>query len=59
MSRGRFVAAVLLLLLLPLATMVPALAALGCVTAVWVALHTYELVRWREAIAESRAALTS
>ena len=58
MSRGRFVAAVLLLLLLPLATMVPALAALGCVTAVWVALHTYELVRWREARAESRAALT-
>ena len=59
MSRGRFVAALLLLLLLPVATMVPALAALGLVTAVWVALHTYELVRWREARAESRSLLTS
>ena len=58
-SRGRFVAALLLLLLLPLTTMVPALAALGLVTAVWVALHTYELVRWREARAESRSLLTS
>ena len=58
-SRGRFVAALLLLLLLPLATMVPALAALGLVTAVWVALHIYELVRWREARAESRSLLTS
>jgi hypothetical protein len=44
-SSGRFVAALLLLLLLPLATMVPALAALALITAVWVALHTYELVR--------------
>jgi len=58
-SRGRFVAALLLLLLLPLATMVPALAALALVTAVWVALHTYELVRWREARAEARSLLTS
>ena len=54
-SRGRFVAALLLLLLLPLATMVPAIAALALVTAVWLALHTYELVRWREARAESRS----
>jgi low temperature requirement protein LtrA len=58
-SRGRFVAALLLLLLLPVATMVPALAALALVTAVWLALHTYELVRWREARAESRSVLTS
>ena len=58
-SRGRFVAALLLLLLLPLATMIPALAALALVTAVWVALHTYELVRWREARAEARSLLTS
>ena len=58
-SRGRFVAALLLLLLLPLATMVPAIAALALVTAVWLALHTYELVRWREARAESRSVLTS
>jgi len=58
-SRGRFVAALLLLLLLPLATMIPALAALALVTAVWVALHMYELVRWREARAEARSLLTS
>ena len=58
-SRGRFVAALFFVLLLPVATKVPALAALTLVTAVWVALHTYELVRWREARAESRSALTS
>ena len=58
-SRGRFVAALLLLLLLPVATRVPAIAALALVTAVWLALHTYELVRWREARAESRSVLTS
>jgi low temperature requirement protein LtrA len=58
-SRGRFVAALALLALLPLATAIPALAALGLVTAVWVALHTYELVWWREARAESRSMLAS
>jgi low temperature requirement protein LtrA len=58
-SRGRFVAALALLLLLPLATVVPALAALALVTAVWLALHTYELVWWREARAESRSMLAS
>jgi low temperature requirement protein LtrA len=59
LSRGRFVAALALLALLPLATMVPALGALALVTAVWLALHTYELVWWREARAESRSALAS
>jgi low temperature requirement protein LtrA len=58
-SRGRFVAALVLLLALPLATMIPALAALALVTAVWVALHAYELVWWREARAESRSLLAS
>ena len=58
-SRGRFVAALVLLLLLPLATAVPALAALALVTAVWLGLHAYELVVWREARAESRSTLTS
>jgi low temperature requirement protein LtrA len=57
LSRGRFVAALALVLLLPLATVVPALAALALVTAVWVALHVYELIWWREARAESRSAL--
>ena len=59
LSRGRFTAAVLLLLVLPLAAAVPALAALALVTAVWLALHTYELVWWREARAESRSMLAS
>jgi low temperature requirement protein LtrA len=58
-SRGRFVAALVLLLVLPLATAVPALAALALVTVVWLALHTYELVWWREARAESRSVLAS
>jgi low temperature requirement protein LtrA len=59
LSRGRFVAVLALLLVLPLATAVPALAALALVTVVWVALHTYELVWWREARAESRSMLAS
>jgi low temperature requirement protein LtrA len=58
-SRGRLAAALALLLLMPVATMVPALAALALVTAVWVALHAYELVWWREARAESRSVLAS
>ena len=59
LSRGRFVAALALMLLLPAATAVPALAALALVTAVWVGLHIYELVWWREARAESRSMLAS
>ena len=59
LSRGRFVAALALVLLLPVATVVPALAALALVTAVWLALHTYEFVWWREARAESRSMLAS
>jgi low temperature requirement protein LtrA len=58
-SRGRFVAAVALLLVLPVAIAVPALVALALVTLVWVALHAYELVWWRESRAESRSALAS
>ena len=54
-SRGRFVAALVLLLALPVATVVPALAALALVTAIWLALHTYELIWWREARAETRS----
>jgi low temperature requirement protein LtrA len=56
LSRGRFVAAIALLLVLPVATAVPALVALALVTAVWLALHVYELVWWRTARAESRTA---
>jgi low temperature requirement protein LtrA len=59
LSRGRFVAALALLLVFPLATVVPGIAALALVTAVWVGLHAYELVWWREARAESRSMLAS
>ena len=59
LSRGRFTAAVLFLVLLPMATMIPALAVLALVLAVWIGLHAYELIWWREARAESRSALTS
>jgi hypothetical protein len=38
---------------------IPGLAALTVVTAIWAALHTYELVWWREARAESRSLLAS
>ena len=58
-SRGRLTAAIVFLLVLPVATMVPALAALALVTAVWLGLHVYELVWWREARAESRSMLAS
>ena len=59
LSSGRFVAAIAFLLVLPLATLIPALAALALVLAVWLALHAYELVWWREARAESRSLLAS
>jgi low temperature requirement protein LtrA len=58
-SRGRFVAAVVFLLVLPLATAIPALAALGVVTAVWAGLHAYELVWWRDARSDVRSVLSS
>ncbi len=57
--RGRFAAALVLLLLVPLATVVPVLAALALVTAVWLALDAYGLSRWREARAHSRSMLAS
>jgi low temperature requirement protein LtrA len=59
LSRGRFVAAVVLVLVLPLATAIPALAALALVAAVWAGLHAYELVWWRDARAEVRSLLSS
>jgi low temperature requirement protein LtrA len=55
LGRGRFIAAIALAALLPAALHVPALAALALVAAVWVALHGYELLWWREARAETRA----
>jgi hypothetical protein len=49
------VAAIACGLLLPLALVLPALAALTLVAAVWVALHAYEIIWWREARAQTRA----
>jgi hypothetical protein len=57
LSRGRAAALTLLLLLLPVATTVLALAALALVAAVLLALHAWELVRWREPRAEIRSVL--
>ena len=55
-SRGRLLAAVACAALLPVGRTAPALVTLGLVAAVWVALHVYELVWWREARAEAHAA---
>ena len=40
--------------LVPVALVVPAVAALSLVAAVWLALHAYELIWWRDARAETR-----
>jgi len=51
---GRLVAALACVLLIPVALTAPAIAALAALTAVWIALHAYELIWWREARAEVR-----
>jgi low temperature requirement protein LtrA len=51
---GRLAAAVACALLIPVALTVPAIGALAALTAVWIALHAYELIWWREARAEVR-----
>jgi len=53
-GRGRLAAAIACAALIPVATVVPALLALTFVAAVWVGLHAYELIWWREARAEAR-----
>jgi low temperature requirement protein LtrA len=53
---GRPIAAAAFLLLIPAAIAVPALAAVGLVAAVWIGLHAYELLWWREERAQRRAA---
>ena len=55
LGRGRLVAAVACAALLPVALVVPSLVALALVAAVWVALHAYEIIWWREARAQTRA----
>jgi len=55
LGRGRLIAAVACALLWPVALVVPALVALTLVAVVWVALHAYEIIWWREARAQTRA----
>ena len=52
---GRLIAAVAFALLWPVAVVVPALVALMLVAIVWVGLHAYEIIWWREARAQTRA----
>ena len=54
-GRGRALAAVACAALFPVALAVPALLSLTLVATVWIALHVYELVWWREVRAETRA----
>jgi low temperature requirement protein LtrA len=54
-GRGRAIAAVVCAALFPFALAVPALVALTLIAIVWVLLHVYELVWWRDARAETRA----
>ena len=55
LGRGRVIAAVALALITPIALSVSALVTLVLVTAVWFALHAYELIWWREERARRRA----
>jgi low temperature requirement protein LtrA len=55
LSRGRTAASLGLVAVWPVALAVPALVTVALVAAVWVSLHAYELIWWREARAERRA----
>ena len=52
---GRLIAAIACAVLWPVAVLVPALVALTLVAAVWIGLHAYEIIWWREARAQTRA----
>ena len=52
---GRLIAAIAFALLWPVGVVVPALVALTLVAIVWVGLHAYEIIWWREARAQTRA----
>jgi low temperature requirement protein LtrA len=52
---GRLIAAIACALLWPVAREVPALVALILIAVVWVGLHAYEIIWWREARAQTRA----
>ena len=55
LSRGRSVASVALAASVAIAVAVPALATVALVAGIWIGLHTYELVWWREQRARRRA----
>jgi low temperature requirement protein LtrA len=55
LGRGRVIAAVLLALITPVAVSVSPLVTLVLVTAVWFALHAYELIWWSEQRARRRS----
>jgi low temperature requirement protein LtrA len=55
LSRGRTTASLGFVALWPVALAVPALVTVALVAAVWVSLHAYELIWWREARAERHA----
>ncbi len=55
LGRGRPIAGLAFVLLTPAAAALPALAALALVAAVWLGLHAYELIRWREERARRRS----
>jgi hypothetical protein len=52
---GRLVAGIACVALVPVALVVPAVAALSLVAAAWLVLHAYELIWWRDARAETRS----
>jgi low temperature requirement protein LtrA len=56
-SRGRSVASLGFAALVPVAVVVPALVTIALVAAVWLGLHAYELIWWREERARRRRAL--
>lgn len=58
LSRGRAVASVGFAALVPIAVVVPALVAIALVAAIWLGLHGYELIWWREERVLRRAADT-
>jgi low temperature requirement protein LtrA len=53
-GHGRLIAGMTFAALVPVAHVVPSLAALTLVTATWIGLHAYEIVWWRDARAASR-----
>jgi low temperature requirement protein LtrA len=52
---GRLIAAAACALLWPVAVVVPGIVSLAMVTIVWLGLHAYEIIWWREARAATRA----